>query len=130
MDKARGDYASVKREVAATDEPNYDGACFHAQQCVEKLMKAVLAYASVEYPKTHDLEKLARLMAGPYPLRTWDYHELGRLTKAAVDLRYPGNNATKEDAAWSAHVCGRLRHALLEMLEQPPPPAGTPPGGG
>ena len=30
-------------------------ACFHAQQCVEKYMKAMLAVSGLPIPRTHDL---------------------------------------------------------------------------
>ena len=38
--KAEADYATAQRELCVKSSPNYDGVCFHAQQCVEKLMKA------------------------------------------------------------------------------------------
>ena len=41
IDKAEGDYLTATREVGA-DPPNYDAACFHAQQCIEKLLKGLL----------------------------------------------------------------------------------------
>jgi HEPN domain-containing protein len=31
---------------------------FHAQQAVEKLLKALLSQRGIKYPRTHDLEKL------------------------------------------------------------------------
>jgi HEPN domain-containing protein len=40
--KAEGDYASANREYRARKTPNYDSACFHAQQCIEKYLKAWL----------------------------------------------------------------------------------------
>jgi HEPN domain-containing protein len=42
VDKAEGDYATALRELRARKQPNYDAACFHAQQCVEKYLKAYL----------------------------------------------------------------------------------------
>lgn len=33
-------------------------AAFHAQQAVEKLLKALLAELGIDYPKTHDLNRL------------------------------------------------------------------------
>ena len=42
IQKAEGDYHSAQREYRARKNPNYDAACFHAQQCVEKYLKAVL----------------------------------------------------------------------------------------
>lgn len=40
--KAEGDYASAGREYRARRNPNYDAACFHAQQVAEKYLKAWL----------------------------------------------------------------------------------------
>ena len=31
--KAEGDFTSANREFTAPELPNYDAACFHAQQC-------------------------------------------------------------------------------------------------
>lgn len=39
--KAEGDFLTAAREVKA-NPPNYDAVCFHAQQCIEKLLKALL----------------------------------------------------------------------------------------
>lgn len=40
--KAEGDFATAQREMRARKDPNYDAACFHAQQCAEKYLKALL----------------------------------------------------------------------------------------
>lgn len=37
--------------------------CFHAQQCVEKALKAVLMAHQVYFRRTHDLEEIAGLLA-------------------------------------------------------------------
>jgi HEPN domain-containing protein len=43
-----------------------DTVCFHAQQCAEKCLKALLVLRGIDFPKTHDLEALAaRLRNGP-----------------------------------------------------------------
>ncbi len=39
--KAEGDYATAGRELRARRHPNYDAACFHAQQTAEKYLKAL-----------------------------------------------------------------------------------------
>ncbi len=56
--KAEGDFATAQRELGATDHPNYDAVCFHAQQCAEKYLKAFLQEANIPFPKTHDLADL------------------------------------------------------------------------
>ncbi len=33
--KAEGDFATAQRELGATDHPNYDAVCFHAQRCAD-----------------------------------------------------------------------------------------------
>jgi len=40
--KAEGDCAPAGRETRARRHPNYDAACFHAQQAAEKYLKALL----------------------------------------------------------------------------------------
>lgn len=41
--KAEADFATLQRECRARRKPNYDAACFHAQQCVEKYIKDACA---------------------------------------------------------------------------------------
>ncbi|MEL6262202.1 MAG: HEPN domain-containing protein [Cyanobacteria bacterium J06626_6] len=36
------DFATAQRELDVTKNANYDAVCFHAQQCVEKYLKANL----------------------------------------------------------------------------------------
>jgi len=58
--KAEGDVEVVRALVdntAITD----DAIGFHAQQAIEKAMKAVLAINGVEFPRTHDLGFLLEL---------------------------------------------------------------------
>ena len=69
--------------------PALTAACFHAQQCVEKALKAMLTFHGIEPPKTHDLRRLFQLCVQRDPtidpLREADW-----LTQFAVATRYPG----------------------------------------
>jgi len=66
-----------------------DTVCFHAQQCVEKHLKAVLVVEGIDFPKTHDLETLiARIPIGLRPELSSE--ELAGLTEYATGARYPG----------------------------------------
>lgn len=58
VDKAEGDFATAQRELRARNFPNYDAACFHAQQCIEKYLKARLQKENIRFSKTHDLSVL------------------------------------------------------------------------
>jgi HEPN domain-containing protein len=53
--KAEGDFSVACRERRVRKSPNWDAVCFHSQQCVEKLFKALLIHYGVMPPKTHDL---------------------------------------------------------------------------
>ena len=60
--KAEGDLATVRREVQARKAPNYDAACFHAQQCIEKYLKARLQGVEIPFGRTHDLIALRKTL--------------------------------------------------------------------
>jgi HEPN domain-containing protein len=42
IEKASADLATAGREMRARRDPNYDAVCFHAQQCVEKLLEPLM----------------------------------------------------------------------------------------
>ena len=61
---------------------------FHAQQAVEKALKAVLAVYGVEFPFTHDLAGLAELCEAEGALLPPSLSDIDRLTPFGVRLRY------------------------------------------
>lgn len=63
LTKARND-AVVLRKIAADPEIADEIVGFHAQQTVEKALKAVLETREVDYPYTHDLARLFELLDG------------------------------------------------------------------
>ena len=54
VEKAEGDVRTSEREVRATEGPNWDAVCFHAQQAGEKYLKAVLQHQGIPFSRTHD----------------------------------------------------------------------------
>lgn len=114
--KADGDFRTAQRELAAAEAPNLDAVCFHAQQCIEKLMKAQLIAWGELPPKTHDLVFLADAISRGNPDWQWPEDELRFLTRAAVAFRYPGESAEQADAAEAVEIAARLRTALLARL--------------
>ncbi|MEE9296152.1 MAG: HEPN domain-containing protein [Phycisphaerae bacterium] len=93
--KAEGDFAILERECRARKDPNYDGACFHAQQCAEKYIKARLCQAGLSFRKIHDLvawlEQILSVEPGWETLR----EDLAFLSDFAVTFRYPGESADR-----------------------------------
>ena len=55
------DDAAAFRGLRKLPEVKFRLACFHAQQAVEKLLKAVMVLHGVDYQRTHDLYTLATL---------------------------------------------------------------------
>ena len=102
--------------MRARKAPNHDSACFHAQQCAEKLMKAVLIDRKVVPPRTHNLVELHQILRRSEPSWLWDENELQWLSRAAVNYRYPGNTATRKQATTAVHLCRTLRERLLGLL--------------
>ena len=65
LERAENDCAAM--ELATSGGAALDVVCFHAHQCVEKLLKTALILAHVRPPREHDLIKLIDLC--PDPLR-------------------------------------------------------------
>ena len=118
--KAEGDYATAQRELHPSGMPNFDGVCFHAEQCAEKLMKALLIHLGVTPPRSHDLVALDRLLAPPCPDWSWPVEELRLLTRAAVDFRYPGEAADEKEASEAFEIATRMRAKLHSLLAVSP----------
>ncbi len=77
----------------------YNELCFHAQQAVEKSIKAVLIYHNVEFRKSHALDYLFSLLPQEVPLPCRAKEAVG-LTNYAVMLRYPGDYEDVEAAEY------------------------------
>jgi HEPN domain-containing protein len=114
--KAEGDFVTASRELAATDRPNYDAVCFHAQQCVGKYLKALLIARGLTPPKIHDLAHLDRLLKPVCPEWQWPLHELRLLSRSAVISRYPGEIAELAEAESAHEICSGARIRLRQLL--------------
>jgi HEPN domain-containing protein len=82
------DDARAMQLLAPNQEVSDEIIGFHAQQAVEKWLKAVLGFRGVEFEYTHDLHRLiAEVVAavGEFP---FDIPEVVALTEHAVPLRY------------------------------------------
>jgi len=114
--KAEGDYFSALREYRARKHVNNDSACFHAQQCVEKYLKAVLVSRGISFGKTHDLLPLLTECLPEHP--SWESwgDDVEWLTQYSVLFRYPGETATRGDARKAIRIVKALRTGLRSAL--------------
>ncbi|MGL5064139.1 MAG: HEPN domain-containing protein [Microcoleus sp.] len=112
VDKAEGDFTTALRELRARKSPNYDAACFHAQQCVEKYLKACLQEAGLAFSKTHNLTVLLDLLLPVEPSYDTFRSKLLALTAFAVAYRYPGASADKDTAREALKFCKEIRQEV------------------
>jgi len=117
--KAEGDFVTATRELRSRKSPNYDGACFHAQQCAEKYIKARLQEAAIAFPKAHDLVDLLALVAPLEPALNPLQAALDSLTSDAVEIRYPGRSATKADAKTAVATAREVRRLIRTRFGLP-----------
>jgi HEPN domain-containing protein len=91
--------------------------CFHAQQAVEKALKAVLIAYDIDFPKLHNLERLIGLLPPSLPLPLW-LPETAALTVYATVTRYPtfGETITEEALRTAAAVAERAVHWAEELI--------------
>lgn len=109
VENAEEDWNIAGLALRSRKTPRYRGACFHTQQCVEKYLKARLYEDSLPFPKTHDLTALLDLLVPSYPLWTALRPALLILKVYAVDFRYPGETAGKEEAQEAVKLCRDVR---------------------
>lgn len=116
IDKAEADWETTQREVAVTVNPNFDAVCFHAQQCAEKYLKARLILSDTSFRKSHDLLYLLELVVLVEPGWQFLHDSLFELTTFAVTIRYPGLDATAEQAERSVEHCRVVRQIVRAFL--------------
>jgi HEPN domain-containing protein len=113
--KAESDMETARILFEAGRTP--DTVCFHAQQVVEKYLKAYLVWKDVEYPHVHDIEKLL-VLCEMQDASFSQFAGIGRsLNPYAVELRYDElllpTTAQSDDAL---HVAEALREFVTSKL--------------
>jgi HEPN domain-containing protein len=91
--------------------------CFHAQQCAEKYLKALLVSHNIEPQRTHSLEMLLDLIVDEVPELEQCRDMLTGLTPYSVEYRYPGVAATPDDAEYCVETVRELRKAFNGIIK-------------
>lgn len=81
---------------------------FHAQQAVEKMLKAALTSRAVRYGRTHDLTELLKLLHQHQFSMPADLEQVKGLTQFAVEFRYT-ELPVPFDRSWVLEVVCQLR---------------------
>ena len=90
VEKAENDLANAAHTLKMGKNCPTDTVCFHAQQCVEKYMKALLVSKQTNFPKTHDIAVLVALLP-PFMRPDITAEDQERVTRYATVSRYPGD---------------------------------------
>jgi HEPN domain-containing protein len=111
--RARSNLARAKNRIA---EACLEDLCFDAQQAAEKAIKAVCIRRAVVFPLTHDLARLLTLM-GRAGFKVPKYvSQAKRLTRFAVETRYPGLSGPVTEGSYRTAV--RIADGVVRWAER------------
>lgn len=88
LEHARKDLRAA-RAIYENDDELVEQVCYFAQQAAEKAIKAVLLERNVDFPYTHNLEKLVQEVTRRGLAAPADVARARELTRYAIDTRYP-----------------------------------------
>lgn len=113
--KAEADYRAANH-LMAMETPAYDIVCFHAQQCVENYLKALLQDRDISFPRTHDLVQLMRLLTPAVDALDRYRSALIELSTSAVSVRYPGYFASEDLAKQVLDIAKEVSEICRSLL--------------
>jgi len=112
--KAESDRVAMEASLGAGA---YDAACFHAQQGVEKLLKAFVIHSGLPLIHTHNLEKLLEQCASVEPAFRSLADVVAPLTPYAVEVRYDDDFWPSPQVAREAcEVARQIREVVSARL--------------
>jgi HEPN domain-containing protein len=117
VENAESDLNNAAVVLATENERTADTVAFHAQQCVEKYLKALLTYKGIDFPKAHDIGQLLVLPPQGTGLEL-PVEEQRRLTLYATAVRYPGDygSVTVQEARRAVEIARSAREKIRKML--------------
>jgi HEPN domain-containing protein len=115
--KADNDLRNASYTLTMPKDCPTDTVCFHAQQCVEKYLKAMLTLLEIDYHQTHSVDMLLMLIPSEKrPMLSTE--EQDRLTEYATVTRYPGDYdpIPLTEAEQAVSIAHRVRDDTRSML--------------
>lgn len=117
--KAEEDYASLEILARQQKRRVTDSVCFHAQQCAEKYLKALLTAHGIPPPRTHDLVSLAKSLRAKEPAVELVKDLCHGLNPYAIENRYPGEYATRRQMRLACKAAKEIRRFVRARLKLP-----------
>jgi HEPN domain-containing protein len=113
--KAQEDWDTVEILISQQHPPK-GTVCFHCQQCIEKLLKAILVREQIEFPKTHDIGRLIELVRDYVPGVAEFLLHAKKLSIHGVAARYPDEaiEITTADMKEIVDITEKFRQILLK----------------
>ena len=119
--KADNDLRNAEHTIQLEVDCPFDTVCFHAQQCAEKCLKALLVFHGIDPPRVHDVRMLVRQLP-PQAAGRFDIEGLLVLNRYSVEARYPGewDPILREDAEEALRLARLVRETTRELLSSGP----------
>ena len=112
------DLRVARHILTLTSECPHRLAAYHAQQCVEKYLKAYLVLHAVDFPYTHNIARLLELCA---ERADWagGLKDAEELTPFAITARYPGESepVSPAEAQRAVDVAANVRETVRRALD-------------
>lgn len=117
IEKAEGDLENARLVLRAGPDGPMDTVAFHAQQCAEKYLKALLCFRGEDVPRIHDVEALLS-RTGLWERVEMEVEESRLLTDYATLTRYPGDYepVSAAEAGRSVELAEQVRSAVRSEL--------------
>jgi len=114
---AEEDLLNAEHTLTLRENCPVSTVCFHAQQCAEKYLKALLTCREIEFPKTHDLVALYNRLGKESGVDT-QVADLQPLNRYSVESRYPGVHEPidRRDASAAVDTARSVRDAVRSVL--------------
>jgi HEPN domain-containing protein len=116
--KARSDEIALEKLADDPDVPD-DLIGFHAQQALEKLLKAALAHAGIAPPRIHDLGELIARLSDVDLAPPASANKARALVPWAVEFRYEDILDEQLDRAAAREAVADLREWVDGLLDAP-----------
>jgi len=117
VEKAENDLKNAAYTLEMDDECPTDTVCFHAQQVVEKYLKALLVFKGIPFPKSHNIEDIIALLPPSSRPRLAEKDQ-DKLTEYAAVTRYPGDYEpiSLDEAKKAVRIARHVRRQLRKLL--------------
>ena len=112
--KADNDLITARQTLLLSGGPT-NTPCFHAQQAIEKALKALLTAAQIPFQRIHDLSRLLDQVRPLLPA----LEALAAISNYAVDTRYPEvtSDPTRREAVEALAIAEKVMAMIRAEIE-------------